>query len=120
MKYLFVGEKRSPRAVKMKVTLQDGRLAAKQLFDALEACNINPKEQEYCNWFEGGKGKVRVWKGVIVAMGKKVSNALKKEDIEHIQIIHPAARGKIRKKELYYQHVMERIYVSRNQTQGII
>lgn len=110
MKYLFVGEKRSERAKKMGVTLQDGRLAAKQLFDALEHCNINPQEQEYCNWFEGGKGKVRGWDGPIVAMGEKVANALKKENIEHIQIVHPAARGKIRKKELYCQHVMEKIY----------
>lgn len=110
MKYLFVGEKRSPRAKKMKVTLQDGRLAGKQLFDALSHCNIDPKEQEYCNWFEGGKGKVRNWVGTIVAMGEKVAKALQKENIEHIQIIHPAARGKIRKKELYCQHVMERIY----------
>lgn len=62
MKYLFVGEKRSERAKKLGVWLEDGRLAAKQLFDALIFCNIHPQDQEYCNWFEGGKGKVRKWK----------------------------------------------------------
>jgi hypothetical protein len=109
MKYLFVGEKRSERAKKMKVTLQDGRLAAKQLFDALKHCNIIPQEQAYCNWFEGGKGTVRSWEGTIVAMGHKVRRALEKERINHIFIFHPATRGKIRTKELYCNHVKERL-----------
>jgi hypothetical protein len=105
MRYLFVGEKRSELAKKMKVTWLDGRLAAKQLFDALNDCGINPADHEFCNWFEGGKGKVRNYNGVIVAMGRKVSTALVKENIQHVSIIHPAARGKIRTKELYTQHV---------------
>ena len=36
-KILFVGENRSHLAKKMNVTWKDGRLAAKQLFDALDA-----------------------------------------------------------------------------------
>jgi len=107
MKYLFVGEKRSELAKKMKVTWTDGRLAAKQLFDAFVYCGIDPEKQEFCNWFEGGKTKVRSYNGTIVAMGKKVSDALTKEKINHIYIVHPAARGKIRKKELYFQHVKQ-------------
>lgn len=111
MKYLFVGEKRSNRAIKMGVTLKDGRLAAKQLFDALRYCQIEPSEHEYCNWFEGGKTRVRKYEdGPIVALGNKVAKALNKEGIEHIFIFHPAARGKIRKKELYCAHVKEQLY----------
>lgn len=102
---LFVGEKRSELAKKMNVTWKDGRLAAKQLFDALNHCNIDPNDHEFCNWFEGGKKKVREYEGIVIAMGHKVSNALKKENIEHIFIYHPATRGKIRKKELYFSHI---------------
>jgi hypothetical protein len=106
---LFVGEKRSELAKQMKVKWADGRLAAKQLFDALLACGLKPDEQEFCNWFEGGKTKVRNYQGLIVAMGRKVSNALTKEGIEHKFIIHPAARGKIRTKELYIEHVKQNL-----------
>lgn len=109
MKGLFVGEKKSELAKKMGVSWTDGRLAAKQLFDALIHCGINPDDQEFCNWFEGGKTKVRSYKGIIIAMGNKVSDALTKENITHIAIVHPAARGKIRKKELYFQHIKERL-----------
>lgn len=35
--FLFVGERPSPKAATMGVTWRDGRLAAKQLFDALVA-----------------------------------------------------------------------------------
>ena len=49
------------------------------------------------------------YEGIVVAMGRKVSNALKKEGIEHKFIYHPATRGKIRKKELYCQHVKEQL-----------
>jgi len=103
---LFVGEKRSNLAIKMGVTWEDGRLAAKQLFDALDYCGINPKEQEFCNWFErGGKSKVRNYKGVVVGMGNKVSKALTKDGIKHLFIYHPATRGIIRTKMLYCKHV---------------
>lgn len=112
VKYLFVGEKRSNKAVQMKVTWKDGRLAAKQLFDALHYCGINPIKQDFCNWFEGGKNKVRTTTLPIVAMGRKVSNALKQERINHIFIFHPATRGKIRKKELYLEHVKQALNVN--------
>lgn len=109
---LFVGEKRSGLAKKMKVRWHDGRLAAKQLFDALLACGIDPKEQEFCNWFEGGKTKVRNHNGKIVAMGKKVSAALTKEGIKHTCIVHPAARGKIRMKQNYISHIKKSLQLT--------
>ena len=104
-KVLFVGENRSNLAKKMKVTWEDGRLAAKQLFDALDAIGFPRENCEFCNWFEGGKGVTRKWKGNVIAMGKKVQKALKSEGIDFIPITHPAARGKIRKKELYIEHI---------------
>ena len=106
-KYLFVGENRSYLAKKMKVTWKDGRLAAKQLFDALDAIGFPKNQCEFCNWFEGGKGMVRNWDGPIVAMGTKVQKALRAEGINFLPLIHPAARGAIRKKERYIQHVRE-------------
>ena len=106
-KVLFVGENRSHLAKKMNVTWKDGRLAAKQLFDALDTIGFQRDACEFCNWFEGGKGMVRKWDGVIVAMGSKVQKALRREGIEFIPIIHPAARGAIRKKERYTEHIRE-------------
>jgi len=108
--YLFVGEKRSNKAVKMNVTWIDGRLAAKQLFDALINLGINPKDHSYCNYFErGGKSIVKKHNGKIIAMGSKVSRALMRDKIEHIKIIHPAARGTIRLKKNYFNHIKQKL-----------
>lgn len=110
MRYLFVGEKRSDLAIKMGVTWRDGRLAAKQLFDALKANNIEPLDHEYTNWFEyGNKTKIKSFDGIVVGMGNKVCLALKKAKVNHIPIFHPATRGAIRKKELYFAHIKERL-----------
>lgn len=109
MKYLFVGERRSDRAKEMGVRWSDGRLAAKQLFDALIKCGIDPKEHEFTNWFEGGKRKTREWPYLIVAMGKKVQRALTNEGIIHTAIVHPAARGTIRKKDNYARHIQRKL-----------
>jgi hypothetical protein len=106
MKLLFVGESRSPTAKRMGVTWKDGRLAAKPLFEALEFIGIDPAQHKFVNWFEGGKQAVRSFRdGSIVAMGKKVQRALDAEGIQYIGIVHPAARGKIRKRETYISHV---------------
>lgn len=107
MSYLFVGEDRSQRAKDLKVTWKDGALAAKPLFEALRACDINPDTVEFVNWFEGGKKTVRETKLLVVALGKKVQAALVEEGIPHIAMIHPAARGRIRKRERYIAHVKE-------------
>ena len=106
---LFVGEERSDKAKQMGVHWEDGRLAAKQLFDALEPININPKNCTFCNYFEGGKHIVKQWKGFVIGMGRKVQRALTKDKIEHIPIIHPAARGKIRSKRKYQQHIKSQL-----------
>ena len=49
MKLLFVGERPSHRAAKIGATWQNGKLAAKQLHDALRALNIDPAKHEYIN-----------------------------------------------------------------------
>jgi len=114
MNYLFVGEKRSELAIKMGVTWKDGRLAAKQLFDALDYSGIDPSVCKFTNIFENpdinliqhysDKSCKRV-----VAMGHKVRKELEKQGIPHIFIYHPATRGKIRKKELYCEHVKNKL-----------
>src|SRR5712691_10360953 len=49
--FVFVGERPSKRARQMRVTWQDGRLAAKPLHTALRACGISPMSQIYLNLF---------------------------------------------------------------------
>jgi hypothetical protein len=108
---LFVGERRSQTAVRMGVRWQDGRLAAKQLFDALRAAGIDPKRCEFVNWWERGAHR-RVSEhirrgGLVVAMGRQVQRALEKKGVTYLGIVHPAARGSIRKKERYSEHIRD-------------
>ena len=110
MKLLFIGEKRSKKAIQMRVRWESGRLAAKQLFDALYTIGINPKSCIFINWFESGNPtyiKKNHTKYIIVGMGRKVQKVLTQNKIKHLQLVHPAARGLIRKKERYIQHVKE-------------
>ena len=110
MGFLFVGEERSARAIEMDVRWEDGALAAKQLFDALNVHGIDPAAQKFTNLFErGGLKAIREHVGVVVGMGSKVQKELKKRNIEHVALVHPAARGKIRKKERYAAHVGEQL-----------
>lgn len=106
---LFVGERRSSTAIRMGVRWKDGRLAAKQLFDALKHCGISPNSCQFVNWWERGTHQVvkhQAAKGVtVVAMGRKVQRELLARDIPHLFIFHPAARGAIRLKARYFDHV---------------
>jgi len=111
MTYVFVGERPSPTALKRHWEWKDGRLAAKQLFDALEALGIEPERCEFANAFEVGHlSFIRQWalKGyVIIGMGKKAQARLREANIEHREMVHPAARGSIRLKANYFAHVAE-------------
>jgi hypothetical protein len=109
---VFVGDRRSKLAVKKGVRWQDGRLAAKQLFDALAHAGIDKDRCAFVNWFErGGPTKIRRLASdegaIVVGMGRKVQAALRRAKIEHLELVHPAARGAIRKKERYLAHVAE-------------
>lgn len=108
MTILFIGETRSKKAQEMGVHWKDGRLAAKQLFDALKACGIDPTQHMYVNVWEKLGANIRSivsHKGPRVGMGQKVCSFLTAAKVEHIPLIHPAARGAIRRKEIYAAHV---------------
>lgn len=118
-RFLFVGEKRSQRALQMGVRWQDGRLAARTLFDALLATGINPAQQHYYNWFEQSlehRAMAHVKRHLrqgytVVALGQKVSRAMEKCFLPHVKLVHPAARGSIRRRERYQAHVKEALNV---------
>lgn len=123
MKLLFVGERQSHLAAKINATWQNGKLAAKQLHDALRALNIEPAEQRYCNlWTTPGVGPIAedvdasalmciaesVAMGyTVIGMGQLVSKALTEQGVTHLLIVHPAARGAIRKKARYTAHLAD-------------
>ncbi|HIJ11754.1 TPA: hypothetical protein HA278_06865 [Candidatus Woesearchaeota archaeon] len=108
MKILFVGEKRSKTAIRMNVTWEDKRLASKQLFDAFESIGIDTDEFQFCNVFE--PSIIMIDEAVeenipIVGMGNIAQVVLNKMGVPHTPMIHPAARGNIRKKQNYTEHV---------------
>jgi len=128
--YTFVGECRSMTAIRKGWSWQDGRLAAKPLFEALSAMGIDPHEQSFMNLYndppanhrgkfapkvnDGHASSIRGVVGfrVIVALGKRVSDELARLGIDHVALVHPAARGRIRKRERYVAHVAAKLGVS--------
>lgn len=108
-KYLFVGERRSDTAIRMNVTWVDKRLCAGHLSKAVENIGINWDECAFKNVFEDKIEDIMSFNGIIIAMGRKVERELKKFNIQHEFIYHPATRGTVRNIENYKQHVRERI-----------
>ena len=108
-KLLFVGEERSPTAIRMGVTWKDRRLAAAHLSKATDALGLDWDSLCFMNVFEDNIEDIMSFKGIVVAMGRKVEKELKKHDIEHVFIMHPAARGKIRIIDNYVAHVKENL-----------
>lgn len=114
---VFVGEKRSRRAIELGLHWRDGRLAAKTLFDALSHCCIDPSRQFFMNVFLESEGYVpdpaaltlighMARTGVeVIALGRRVQRTLDVADIPHTRMVHPAARGTIRSHECYRAHV---------------
>ena len=101
----------------MQVTWQDGWLAAKVLFEALAALGMT-EESVLCStaYRDDGSLDVSIMGGVqvlhaqgwlIVGMGKRAQKAHRLFGIPHWQMIHPATRGKIRRREAYHAHVSE-------------
>lgn len=127
-RYLFVGEKPSRRARTMNVSWENGRLAARSLFDALAACGIEPAQHRFTNLFgETPRAAERLNARkvariraqiendtIVVALGSKVSRALTSLGIAHLQLVHPAARGSIRKKAVYAAHVAAALHARSN------
>lgn len=118
--FAFVGERPSPTAQQKGWRWEDGRLAAAQLFDALKACGHSPENHLFLNLFIDQADVINP-KAVetilaltldgaeIVGMGKKVQTALQQLDIQHLEIVHPAARGKIRGKKNYTRMIAKKL-----------
>jgi hypothetical protein len=96
------------------------RLCAIQLFEALQECSIDPYDMERVKFrnlwnFDGDidYDTVEILYELqnqgysIIGMGNKVQKALNDLEIEHIGIIHPAARGIMRRRGMYIQHIKE-------------
>ena len=113
--FVFVGEQRSQKAQQMGVTWESGHLAAATLHGALREAGIDPSSQEYRNlWTDAGEFDFDTLDYLcsalaaglqLVALGQKVSRELDRRSIPHIRMVHPAARGSIRKTERYRAHV---------------
>jgi len=111
---LFIGEEQSPTAKKMGWEWGSNHLCSKTLMEALDTCEeFDKSNANFINLFKDGELNrealhfIREWKSPCVAMGQKVQNALKKEGLHPWEMIHPAARGKIRAKENYAAHVRD-------------
>ena len=107
--FLFVGEERSPTAIKMGVTWKDKRLCAGHLSKAVEALGVKWCQCAFLNVYEDDIEDIKSFQGPIIGMGRKVEKELKKHQIDHHFIIHPEARGTIRKIENYKEHVKEQL-----------
>jgi uracil-DNA glycosylase len=126
-RYIFVGERPSPRAAATGATWSNGRLAAKVLHDALRANGYDPDAAEYHNlWRTPGLGLTGLTAAdrrhanallrrlqdreqaegvIIVALGAHAATALLAHGVPHRRLVHPAARGAIRKTARYQAHV---------------
>lgn len=122
--YAFIGEKRSTTAIRLGVTWEDGRLAAKTLHEALVSAGIDPTAQRFLNLFADGEGlvlnaaslaeakRLREAGVQLVALGRLVQRELDRAGLSYLALVHPAARGAIRKTEHYRAHVASVLAVS--------
>ena len=118
--FLFIGEKRSRTAIERGWTWESGRLAARTLDDALTALGIGVFEYSCLNILtDEGRLNVDTLEAIayslhrskcpwhIIALGHIAAALLRRHGIPHVMMIHPAARGSIRKKGRYQAHVRE-------------
>lgn len=117
-RWVFIGERPSRRAVAIGATWQNGKLAGATLRAALVAAGIDPAQQRYLNLWDTPDGRDcaprlteiqrLVAEGAqIVGMGQIVCRQLAREGIPHRALIHPAARGTIRRTGRYQAHVQQ-------------
>lgn len=122
-RYVFVGERQSPKAARDGHTWENGRAAAHTLHAALRECGVEPSACAFVNlWRTPGLGptRERLAPGVlrqlkeasaagalVLAMGRLVQAELERRRIPHRPMVHPAALGRIRKRERYVEHVRE-------------
>lgn len=122
---IFVGERQSPKAARYGHTWETRQAASATLHRALHAAGVDVTTVEFANlWGTPGlkdpkrppsRATLRRLRAAhhagqrIVAMGALVQRELARHRIPHVPLIHPAARGKMRKAELYDAHVRERL-----------
>lgn len=122
VRFLFVGERPSPRAEKIGATWQNGRLSGKTLREALQALHLDPDAHHYLNLYQYARSRedaaceeaacreIARLAGegyTVVGLGRLVSGRLHARRIPHLRMVHPAARGAIRKAERYRAHVAD-------------
>jgi hypothetical protein len=113
----FIGEKRSQQAIENNWHWDDNVSTARFLLDRLRELGIEKSDVLFRNlWTDDGVLDTTVIKELkanrvfyVVGMGKIVCDKLTDLDISHYDIVHPAARGKIRNKKLYTQQLREKI-----------
>lgn len=116
-RFVFVGERRSQRAIAMNVTWVDGHLAACTLFRALRSLGIEPMAQVYLNAYtdDGALNEADLAAlpdyhregRIVVALGQVAQRVVARLGLPHRCLVHPAARGTIRLTERYQVHVAE-------------
>jgi hypothetical protein len=99
----------------MGVTWMDGRLCAGTLRAALDIAGIDPSHYVFANVYrdDGSLNARTLWltnwaigEGwTVVGLGQKVQRELTRAGCRHTPLIHPAARGAIRKTSAYQAHV---------------
>lgn len=116
-RFVFIGEKRSWRAIQLGVSWLDGRFAAETLHDEPRTIGLDPTRQRLRNLLFDGPGwildaavleEARVLAPVgpeVVGLGRRVQAAFGRAGIRHLPLIHPAARGTIRRPAAYQAHV---------------
>ena len=117
MALLFVGEKRSQRAIDLGYSWDDGRLAGCTLLAALEACGYSRTIRDFKivnAYLDNGSENTQArdlartlhGKGwLVIGMGHAAQHMLDVWRVPYRPMIHPAARGAIRKRERYHAHV---------------
>ena len=115
--FIFVGEKRSRTVIRRGYSWYEKRLCARTLTEALETCGIEPDHYTCINVFDDtgefdvhAVYKIREWSTrgwVIIGLGRRVQQVLTNAGIPYRAMIHPAARGKIRRREVYQAHMAE-------------
>jgi hypothetical protein len=120
-RFLFVGEKPSRKALKIGARWETAQLAGRTLRDALAALGLADAERIFINLFgddpeapleDGPRVRararaIRAHQGAgftVVGLGRNVQQMLERHRIKHLRLTHPAARGRIRRKELYIEH----------------
>lgn len=111
MKLLFVGEQPSKTAAEKGWQWGDEHLCSKTLLEALDNAGVHRSDLQFINLFTDGKvsddslAKIKSTTHPVIGMGRKVQKVLARNAVRHIPLVHPAARGLIRKKRQYQLHV---------------